>query len=84
MKKEFDVIIGNPPFIRGLHLKFLEKALSTIYGVDLMEDNVLECKHRLFNIVKNVMKYDEIWNILNDNIVCADSLEYFSEKNSLF
>ncbi len=50
----------------------LEQALSTTYGVDLMEDNVEECKKRL----AGPNPTEEILNILNKNIVCADGLTY--------
>jgi hypothetical protein len=50
----------------------LEEALSTTYGVDLMEDNIEECKKRL----AGPSPTSEIWNILNKNIVCADGLTY--------
>jgi hypothetical protein len=50
----------------------LEQALSTTYGVDLMEDNIEECKKRLAGPNPTV----EILNILNKNIVCADGLTY--------
>jgi hypothetical protein len=50
----------------------LEQALSTTYGVDLMEDNVEECKKRL----SGPNPTDQILNILNKNIVCADGLTY--------
>ena len=48
-----------------------EDALKTIYGVDIMEDNVQECKERLSLGSKD----KEIWNILNHNIICADALK---------
>ena len=50
----------------------LEKALSTTYGVELMEDNVKLCKERLAgpNPTMKILK------ILDKNIVCADALTY--------
>ena len=50
----------------------LEQALSTTYGVDLMSDNIELCKKRLMgpNPTESIIK------ILNNNIVCADALEY--------
>ena len=50
----------------------LEKALSTTYGVDIMPDNIELCKKRLMgpNPTESIIK------ILNNNIVCADALEY--------
>jgi len=50
----------------------LEQALSTTYGVELMEDNVNECKKRLAGPEPT----DEIWEILNKNIVHHDDLTY--------
>ena len=50
----------------------LKQALSTTYGVDLMEDNVIECRSRLAG--PNPSK--EILDIVNLNIVQADGLQY--------
>jgi hypothetical protein len=50
----------------------LEEALSTTYGVEFMEDNVIECKKRLAGPEPT----DEIWEILNKNIVHHDALTY--------
>lgn len=50
----------------------LEEALSTTYGVELMEDNVKLCKERL----AGPNPTPEILDILDKNIVCADALTY--------
>ena len=47
-----------------------EQALSTIYGVDLMADNVKLCRERLL-CGRNDLKH-----IVERNIVCADGLRY--------
>ena len=61
------------------------KALSTIYGVELMEDNVQECKRRLKEITlsstpKNLKSNPKILKaidkVLNHNIVREDSLKF--------
>lgn len=46
-------------------------ALKTIYGVDIMKDNILECKRRLSLGSEDL----EIWKILDHNIICADALD---------
>jgi ribosomal protein L11 methylase PrmA len=46
-------------------------ALKTIYGIDIDEPNVKECKERL----SLNSKEKEIWDVLNHNIICADSLD---------
>ena len=47
-----------------------ETALSTIYGVELMEDNVKLCRERL------LCNREDLRYIVEKNIVQADSLEY--------
>ena len=47
-----------------------EQALSTIYGVDLMPDNVRLCQDRL------LCGREDLRHIVEQNIVCADGLRY--------
>ena len=47
-----------------------EEALSTIYGVDLMQDNVDLCRDRL------LCGQEQFRDIVTTNIVCHDSLTY--------
>jgi len=47
-----------------------EQALGTIYGVDLMEDNVELCRERL------LCGREDLRHIVEKNIVCADGLRY--------
>lgn len=47
-----------------------EQALSTIYGVDLMQDNVDECRKRL------LCGQTHLQHIVDRNIVCHDALTY--------
>jgi len=58
------------------------QALSTIYGVDIMKDNIEECRERLLHIAnvhyKSRYEFTKRRNekIINRNIVCADALTY--------
>ena len=47
-----------------------ETALGSIYGVDLMEDNVKLCRERL------LCGREDLRHIVEQNIVCADGLRY--------
>ncbi len=47
-----------------------EQALSTTYGVDLMQDNVDLCRERL------LCGQEHLRHIVEQNIVCADGLRY--------
>jgi hypothetical protein len=47
-----------------------EQALSTVYGVDLMQDNVDECRRRL------LCGREDLRHIVERNIVCHNALTY--------
>jgi len=47
-----------------------EEALKTIYGVDIMQDNVDECQDRL------LCEQENLRAIVEQNIVCSDALIY--------
>jgi hypothetical protein len=47
-----------------------EKAISNIYGVELMKDNVKLCQERL------LCNQKQFKSIIEKNIVCADALRY--------
>jgi len=51
----------------------IHKALSTIYGVDIMDDNVELCKS---NLLKIAGENDESKRIVDNNIICYNSLNY--------
>jgi len=83
-EKEFlDPCCGNGNFLVEVYRYKVERghdpthALSTIYGVDIMKDNIAECKLRLYHLAK---KYNadlkRCQDILTKNIVCADALTY--------
>ena len=52
------------------HGHTMEQALSTIYGVELMADNVKLCQDRL------LCGHEQFRHIVDQNIVCADALTY--------
>ena len=60
-------------------------AISSVYGVDIMQDNVIACRNRLFNLWDNEYKVvckkevndqtrDAVRFILSKNIVCGNAL----------
>lgn len=53
-------------------------AVSSIYGIDILEDNVQQCRHRLFGIFD--LSYLRLFkNKTNDN--CRESVHYILERN---
>ena len=63
-------------------------AVASLYGVDIMLDNVHECRERLFRVwerqyIKNVKKsernndiIESVLYVLNKNIICGNALTY--------
>jgi hypothetical protein len=49
-----------------------KQALKTIYGVELDSVNAEECRQRLLNGSQS----KELRNIINNNIICADALDW--------
>jgi hypothetical protein len=78
-KTFIDNAAGDGQFLTEVIVRKLQKskctlleALSTTYGVELMPDNVVICKKRL--VGPNPTQ--ELIDIVNKNIVCANALEY--------
>ena len=85
LKTFLDPSCGDGQFLSEVLIKKMEngstfeQALSTIYGVDIMPDNVALCKDRLLCGQKHLR------HIVDKNIVCADALQYdysFGEKET--
>lgn len=58
-------------------------ALSTLYGVELMQDNVDECKERVLDLLDKMnIDYDksQAMKIMNKNLVCSDFFEWDFEN----
>ena len=80
---------GNGQFIlyiiwKRLHSKVsLIQTLNTIYGVELMEDNVKETKERILDLLNKLkLKFDEneVKAILDKNLVCSDFFKWDFEN----
>jgi hypothetical protein len=76
-EQEFiDPTCGDGQFLGEVLIRKLENgidfetALSTIYGVDIMPDNVKLCQDRL------LCGREDLRHIVEKTIVCADSLRY--------
>lgn len=53
-------------------------AVSSVYGIDILEDNVRQCRQRLFGIFE--LNYLRLFkNKTNDN--CRESIRYILERN---
>ena len=57
-------------------------ALKTLYGVELMQDNVNKCKQRIIDLLQenNVKITNNVINIINYNFVCSDFFNWDFEN----
>jgi SAM-dependent methyltransferase len=75
-KTYLDASCGDGQFLGEILIRKIEnridfkQALSTIYGVDIMQDNVDLCRERL------LCGQEHLRHIVEKNIVCADALRY--------
>ena len=65
--------------LQELNLKHILEALSSIYGIDICPDNIIECKIRLKEYLINSYDYlqpyrDIISDIVDENYIVADFL----------
>ena len=64
------------------------KAVASIYGVDILKDNVLECRERLYQqVVGKSVHWTPLFckllrDILNRNIMCGDTLSMMTDSGS--
>lgn len=76
-KTFLDPTCGNGQFLAAIAIIKRElghkSVLSSVYGVDIMNDNVQECRNRLLDIAGRTKANKKI---VNRNIVCADGLKY--------
>lgn len=56
-------------------------AISSIYGVDILEDNAIECRHRLYKIFEE--RYSKLYN-LNCKEECKRSVLFLLNRNILW
>ena len=81
-KNFIDNSCGNGQFLSEVLIRKLangidyKAAISGIYGVDLMPDNVQTCRNRL------LCGMEQFRYIVEENIVCADALKYDYKFNT--
>jgi hypothetical protein len=81
---------GNGNFILAIiqrkidHGSTIEQALSTTFGVDIMEDNIAECHQRIYNEFLSWMdNRDELMQIVKQNIYRGDFLNPDPDQTAL-
>ncbi|MDF7641313.1 SAM-dependent DNA methyltransferase [Bifidobacterium sp. ESL0784] len=92
LNRKLSVVIQKYGKIQLEYERHLFLAISSLYGIDLMSDNVKECQNRLAQIAETQYKakfksqtrkavVDSIQFVLSKNIVCGDALSMTSDKH---
>lgn len=85
LNRKLDVIIKKYKKSQLDYERYSVIAISSIYGIDILKDNVIECRNRLFNFFKTKYEKDfrnktkeevleSVKFILTKNIVLGDAL----------
>ena len=56
-------------------------AVSSIYGIDILEDNVIECRNRLFEIFNE--RYDNLYKEMTKT-ECKEAIKYILKRNIIW
>ena len=72
------------------YMRYAFVAVSSLYGVDILEDNAEECRERLYGIVEaeatraiknpDALFLEAIRYLLHKNILCGDALTLFADE----
>lgn len=73
---------GNGNFIVAIirkkihHGSTIEQAIRTTFGVDILEDNIQECRQRIFEeFIWWMSDKERLVKIVEENIICKDFLK---------
>lgn len=85
-KKFLDPTCGNGNIIIAMIAKRIESgvskkdAVSSVFGVELMQDNVDKCKERIRELLGDGTPTHEYDDIIDHNIVCSDFFKWDFEN----
>lgn len=93
LKRKLDVVKNKYKKSQTEYEKYAFVAMASIYGIDILQDNVQECQDRLFGIFvseyvdlykKNIKGevIDAIRFVLSKNILCGDALTMNYKDNT--
>lgn len=88
LNRKLDLVHANSSTNKEYIINLL-RAVSSIYAVDIQNDNILECKTRMIKMIQSQVSnhiYEQtigaIEVILNHNILCGNTLEVLSINHS--
>ncbi len=81
LRRKLDVVESRYKKSQLEFERYAVTAVSSIYGIDILEDNVEECRERLFEIFDK--KYSQIFKA-NCNDKCRSSIKFILSRNILW
>lgn len=81
LRRKLDVVENRYKKSQLEYERYAVLAISSIYGVDILEDNVIQCRQRLFDYFNE--RYTHLYGTAaNDD--CRTSVKFILEKNILW
>jgi SAM-dependent methyltransferase len=80
LKRKLRVVKNRYSNNKSDYERYAVVAVASIYGVDILEDNVLECRDRLFNIFNH--EYTKVCKEYTNN-ECREAIKYILSRNIL-
>lgn len=85
LRRKLAVVVARYRKSPGEYMRYAFVAVASIYGVDIMADNVAECRERLYGIVEDEAKkaihkavesqfLEAVRFVLQKNVLCGDAL----------
>jgi len=81
LERKLEVVVKRYKRIQYEFERNAVLAVSSIYGVDILEDNVKECRQRLLNIFNNI--YTNLFKTRIKN-KCCEAIRFILEKNIIW
>ncbi|MFY9483666.1 MAG: DNA methyltransferase [Tissierellaceae bacterium] len=80
LKRKLRVVKNRYSNNKSDYERYAVVAVASIYGFDILEDNVLECRDRLFNIFNH--EYTKVCKEYTNN-ECREAIKYILSRNIL-
>lgn len=81
LERKIETVYHNYKNSQSDYERYSFMAISSIYAIDILEDNIKECRTRLFNYLKE--QYESLYKE-NYSYEFLDSIKYILEKNIIW
>src|SRR6266849_3393489 len=81
LERKLEVVVRRYGKSQVEYERYAVLAVSSIYGVDILEDNIQQCRHRLFGVFE--WNYSRLFRNRAKN-KCREAVRYILERNIIW